>query len=439
MKSLFLRIFTAFLAALLILTMIATAVFLAGYGRSLQIWSRNKTDLLEQSVRNILEGKPAEVPEDTPLFIYDADKVLIYSNRGLGRQRQAERGELTAVQGREELIGYYSAGAVHFRSDAANDRFIRSMGRALWISLSGAFSISLLAALLFSRSLAAPARRTAEGLDRMARGDLRTTVPETGAGEISLIARSANRLSRQLAAEQELRRQWAEDVAHDLRTPVSALKAQFEAMRDGVLEVSPERIDKNIREIERIERLVLDLEELTRLDSPEMRPQRRTLQLTDLLGDLEESFALPASEKRVSVTVDAGGVEISADPALLHRALSNVLANAVRHVNEGGEISLAAAQDRGSVRITITNTGQGIPPEELPRLFDRLYRGEKARSSPGSGLGLTIAKKIVDLHGGGIRISSEPRRGAAVEIVLPAAREVSPRPSAGPSGKSPSR
>ena len=233
-----------------------------------------------------------------------------------------------------------------------------------------------------------------------------------------MIARSANRLSRQLLDEQELRRQWAEDLAHDLRTPIAALKAQFEGMKDGVLDLSPGRIAKSLREINQVEKLVLDLEELSRLESPEMVPRRRKIVLAHLFHDLGERIALALQGKSVEMTIEAQGVWVEADETLLQRALSNILSNAVRHVEEGGKIFLSAARNE-TVVIRIGNTGEPIRGEELPRLYDRLYRGEKARTSPGSGLGLTIAKKIIDIHGGRIRISSIADRGTTVQIDLP--------------------
>jgi two-component system sensor histidine kinase BaeS len=421
-KGLFGRNLLAFLAALLILIAMVTLVFFLGFSMSLREWSRDKSSEVQGFARDLLMGKPVSgsIPEETTFVVYDAAGNLIYSNRGPGRIRQIEERELLSVEQGGEVLGSYYAGTPHFRNDAANDRFIRSMTRVVWVSLLGAFVLSLLFSLLLSKSLSAPSRRVAAGLDRMSRGDLESRIPEEGATEIAQIAAAANRLSRRLAKEQELRRQWAEDIAHDLRTPVTALKAQFEGMRDGVLDISAHRIDKNIREIQRIESLVLDLEELTRLESPEQALKMGPVKAEELLGDLRERFSMLMERKKVRWEFHTEIEALELDEALMQRALSNILSNAVRHVDEGGEVELRILRRGDEAVLLIRNTGDTIPEADIPKLFDRLYRGEKARTSPGSGLGLTIARQIVDLHKGRITVESTEAEGTLVTIILPA-------------------
>ena len=412
------------MTALVILASITTVIFLLGYRRSLDAWSRNKQSKVGEAVEKILTDSPGAedliLPEDIPLFIYDASGNLIYSNRGQGRHKQTADDDLITVKKGNEIVGYYYSGLLHFRNDSANESFIQSMTRIVWLSLLSALALSLLFALFFSKNLSSPSRKVAEGLDQITRGNLNLSIPEKGAKEIALIARSANRLSRQLAKEQELRHQWAADITHDLRTPISALKAQFEGMRDGVLDIDPARIDKNLNEIARMEKLVFDLEELMRLEAPEMSLNLRSIHVRDLLNEIRERFSYELAKKEIKFSCQSKIETFTADESLIQRALSNFVSNAVRHADTAGKIRITVKKQEKDIVISVFNTGETIPGEELNLIFDRLFRGEKARTSPGSGLGLTIAKKIADLHGGEISISSRENEGTTVELLLPA-------------------
>jgi two-component system sensor histidine kinase BaeS len=330
---------------------------------------------------------------------------------------------LKRVERKGELLGYYRIGIPGFGLDRANARFLSSMRKTIWISIAFSLPLAFLSALLLSRRLTLTARKVASGIQEMARGNLGVRIPEDGADEIVAVARAANELAGKLGREEALRRQWAADVAHDLRTPVAALRAQFEGMADGVLDTSGERIGRNLRELSRIETLVDDLAELTRLESPEMRIRPVPVDLARLCGELKGRFEPDFTAKGISTEWECRVPELVADENLLLRALSNFLSNAVRHTPEGGRISISFSarpggkQDEGYA-VTVFNTGEAIPWEEIDKLFQRLYRGEYARKSAGSGLGLTIALKIAELHGGTVEIESREGRGTAVTMTI---------------------
>ena len=426
MKGLFFRTFLAFLAALAVFVLIVAIIFLWGYNRSIADWNREKQGEIEGYARAVLASEsPASsdylIPADIPLFVYNVDRSLLFSNRGSGRKGQADshEQELIPVMQGGKISGYYYSGVLHFRNDRANDRFLDSMGRIIWVGFFVSFMIALLFALFFSRSLSSPAETVARGLDRIASGNLNVNIPEKGAEEIAVIARSANKLGRQLESEQELRRQWAQDLAHDLRTPVAALRAQLEGMRDGVLDLTEARIGKNIKEIDRIEKLVTDLEELTRLESPEMKLEKREIKSGDFIGEIRERFLQKIDEKGITFEGLAAIDSFWADENLLVRAVSNIMANAVRHADSEGVVRLEIAKDEtNNMVISLFNSGAPIPEGEINRVFDRLFRGEQARNTPGSGLGLTIARKIIELHGGAIAIHSRKDYGTTVVLTL---------------------
>ena len=419
MNRLFVRTLATILSAVLILVALLAALTILGLQRSIDEWDKTRSNQLKTLATQILRDRPAEVtvPGNDPLFVYDANGNLVFSNRRQGaRPRTAGEPHPILVDGR--LLGSYQVGNQTFRNDKANTRFLESLDRSLWLALALSLAVAVVSALFFSRRLSAPAVRMASALDRITRGDLATEVPPEGAREIAMIGDSANRLRMQLQREQDLRRQWVQDVAHDLRTPVAALWAQLEAMRDGVLTVSTERFDKVMREVGRVRELVADLEELMRLESPETRVSVKSLDIRDLVEEIRDRFAHILNEKKIQFRAEVPTVKILADPRLIQRAVSNFLANAVRHCPEGGSVAVTVELREDAVHLCVMNSGDPIPPQDLDRVFDRLFRGERARNTAGSGLGLTIARRIAQLHGGDVSIANRPD-GVIVEMQLP--------------------
>jgi two-component system sensor histidine kinase BaeS len=429
-NRLFFRTLVSVLAALLVLIAIMGVVSVAGFGRSLDEWERAKTGQLEETARQVLlhypDTAPAlSVPEDIPLFVYDAERRLIFSNRGEGGRKRAtvapqtQQGDLVPIEEGGKLLGYYRSAHFRFENDAANSRFIDSLRMTIGLGLALAVVIAVSFALVFSRSLSAPAVLLSGALDRITHGDLSVRVSERGAREIGEIAHSTNRLAEQLQRERGMRRQWVQDIAHDLRTPIAAMRAQFEGMRDGVLDLSFDRVEKSLKEISRIERLVADLEELMRLESPEMNLAIEQVDGAAFLVEIGERFDAQLAAKQIRFRSHSGTGRFPADPVLLQRAVSNFLTNAVRHTPQGGwiELSISRSRDQRTI-VSVANSGEPIPSGELGKVFDRLYRGEYARSSPGSGLGLTIARRIAELHGGTVRIRNLEEGGVVVEMIL---------------------
>ncbi len=330
---------------------------------------------------------------------------------------------MTPVEIDGQIRGYYYTGIQHFQSDSANRRFIESLVQTLWLAFAVSFLIALVAAVLFSRSLVAPARAVASGLERISHGSYNLSLPERGTVELAHIAQSVNLLAKQLDREHDIRRQWAQDVAHDLRTPISVLRAQFEGMRDGVLDLSLVLIDKCLHEVSHVENLIADLEELMSLESPEKKLDLTEINARELIESLRDRFTLEMQKKDINFKSRVSVQTFAADRNLIERTLSNFLSNAVRHVNHGGCIELIADLINNRVSLKVLNSGEPIPAEEIGKVFDRLYRGERARNTPGSGLGLTIAKMIVELHGGEVKIESDEKVGTSVELVIPSTQQ----------------
>jgi len=339
--------------------------------------------------------------------------------RGMSGEQSTEELTLHQVTRGGMVVAYYRLGSVEFAMDRANTRFLESMRRTLWLSIPLALALALVVSALLSRRFSSATRSVAAGIGRIAGGDLHNRIDSHGPLEIAEIAESANELGRKLAREEQLRGQWAADIAHDLRTPLGALRSQLEGMADGVLNLSRNRIENTLRELSRMEQLVEDLGELTRLESPEMSIRPVTIRIRELAEELNNLFYEECAKKDIKVDWTLDIETFRGDDHLILRALSNLFSNAVRHTPQGGTIGILIEKLNARVRISISNTGRGIPQDELHRVFDRLYRGEYARLSPGSGLGLTIARKIVELHGGEIGITSSEEGPTMVEMLIP--------------------
>jgi two-component system sensor histidine kinase BaeS len=326
---------------------------------------------------------------------------------------------LKPVLSGDQILGYYRIGIPDFGADRADARFLGSMRRTIWIGIVFASVLAFFFAFFLSRRLGRSAMRVSDGIERMAAGNLSVKIPEDGAEEIVIIARAANELARKLGREEAIRKQWAADVAHDLRTPIAAVRAQLEGMRDGVLSLTGERVGKNLDEILRIESLVDDLAELTRLESPEMKLRTVAVSAERFCRDLESRFEQDFRAKRITAEWGCGALTLFADEGLLLRAISNFITNAIRHTPEGGRIRVSFEEAAEGFAVGVFNTGEAIPKEEIERIFQRLYRGEHSRRTPGAGLGLTISLKIAELHGGTVAVESEEGRGTGVIMTLP--------------------
>jgi signal transduction histidine kinase len=223
-------------------------------------------------------------------------------------------------------------------------------------------------------------------------------------------------------AEQQ-RRNMTADIAHELRTPLHIIQGNLEGMLDGVYEPSEENINDTLDETRLLARLVDDLQTLSLAEAGQLPLHPTRFLLADLLTDAAAGFESRAAAQSVDLHVDAPdpSPEIEADYDRLLQALGNLLTNALRHTPENGGITLKAEANPEGVRITVSDTGAGIPADDLPYIFDRFWRGDKsrARTEGSSGLGLAITKQLVLAHGGTITTESEVGKGTMFEIKLP--------------------
>lgn len=305
----------------------------------------------------------------------------------------------------------------------------------LVLLLAFAAVVSLALGYTLARALAQRVTALRDGARALAGGDLAVRVNSAGTDELADLAREFNRMAEQLAAaahdrsqQEAARRELFAAISHDLRTPLTSLRAVIEALADGMIDdpATTQRYLATMRgQVAHMNELIDDLFELAQIEAGALRLDLVRTAPGDLISDTIEAMQPQASAKGVrlagSVAPNVGVVLVA--PQKLERALFNLVANAIRHTPAGGAIHLCATPDaqRPLIRFEISDTGEGINAADLPHVFERFYRGEKSRSraTGGAGLGLAITRGIIEAHGGTIAITSEPGHGTHVHFELP--------------------
>lgn len=328
-------------------------------------------------------------------------------------------------------VGGQTVGYLHFlplgNSDltASEQAFLQKVNLSILQAGLIAAVLGLVLGIVIARGLSAPLQSLSAAARRIAHGELRQRVPEKGSEEIAELAHSFNEMAAALAQAETLRQNLVADVAHELRTPLTVLQGNLRAILDGVYQLDKAEITRLYDQTRHLIRLVNDLRELTQAEAGQLPLNRVSVNLTALARDTLSLFEPVAATENISLRADlpANLPPVSADSARLSQVLHNLLGNAIRHTPPGGTVTLRGGADGISVWLAVSDTGEGISAEDLPHVFDRFYRADRARarSTGGSGLGLAIARAIVTAHGGEISAASEgiAGQGSTFTIRLP--------------------
>lgn len=284
-------------------------------------------------------------------------------------------------------------------------------------------ALTMLLGLALTRSLVKPLRMVRDAARRIGAGELTYRVPITSRDEIGDLARQFNEMAEALERDERLRRQMMADIAHELRTPLSVIRGQVEALQDGVFELSPENLKPIHDQTLLLGRLVEDLRDLALAEAGRLPLERTEVSLERLIRRIVEAFQPRAQEKGLALSVELPEAlpPVQADAQRLEQVLENLLSNALRYTPAGGTVNVRAWEEPQWVVFTVEDTGTGIAAEDLPHIFERFYRADKARSRAdgGTGLGLSIAKQLVEAHGGRISAESAPGKGTRFTVRLP--------------------
>ncbi len=303
---------------------------------------------------------------------------------------------------------------------------------ALILSALAASAAAIIVGLLITRQIITPIRALSQASRRIAAGSYSERVHLIGensesADELGQLAQDFNRMAENLDQTEALRLQLIGDVSHELRTPLTAIKGSMEALIDGVLPAEPETFEQIYQEADRLQRLVNDLQELSRVEARAYQLDLRLLLITDQIQKITTTLSRQFAEKGVSLKIDLSPdlPEIWADSDRLNQVLFNLVGNALQYTPEGGQVTITARRQGDEVQVSVQDTGIGIAAEHLPYVFDRFYRADSSRSrgSGGSGIGLTIARHLVIAHGGRIWADSPGLgKGSTFSFMLPVAK-----------------
>jgi signal transduction histidine kinase len=316
-----------------------------------------------------------------------------------------------------------------------SDAFTRSIMRMVLLGSGVAGGVAFVVALLIARRVTRPLRRLTHAAQRLATGARHEPLPIPAEVELAELSRAFNRMAAELARQEDLRRQFVADVAHELRTPLSVLRLQAEGLEDGVEEPTPALFASLREEVDLLTRLVEDLRLLSLADAGMLTFAGESL---DACAMLERAVAVAAPRARqqgitLHVACPENRPHLLADPQRLLQILGNLLENALRYTPRNGSVTLRAfpAGQHGTapgehVVIEVADTGPGIAAEDLPHIFDRFYRTDRARAreTGGSGLGLAIVQRLVEAQNGQVSVSSTPGKGTTFCLQLPAAPDV---------------
>jgi signal transduction histidine kinase len=312
-----------------------------------------------------------------------------------------------------------------------------AQGRAIllliFVALSAGAAVSLVAWFI-ADNLTRPIAQLTLAVQRMAEGQLDQPMPTEGAEELAQLARAFNEMAKKLNAILENQRAFVANASHELRTPLTSVKLRIEALRDGAMQ-DPEVGSKFMAEIEsevdRLGKMVNDLLDLSRIEADLESQARADVDLVQLAQEARDAFSVRAGHAAVSVAVESPPLPITVkgNESQLRRLIDNLLDNAIKYTPAGGKVLLQISEADGDVKLSVQDSGVGIPPEELPKIFDRFYRGESpplhAIQRESSGLGLSIAHSITRAHGGSIAAESQQGNGTMITIVFKKTSEVS--------------
>lgn len=306
-------------------------------------------------------------------------------------------------------------------------RFLSHVNTSLLIAGGVGAAVAILLGLFLTTQFTKPIRALKKGAARIANGDLAYRAEVKSRDEFGELANSFNSMAASLDSSEQSRRRLFADIAHELRTPLSVIGGTVDAMLDGVYEPNPDNLTSIKEETEVLTRLVGELRDLTLAESGHLKLEIEPTNLAELVQRRVSQAEVIAQGKNISLRTDIteGLPEIEADGRRVEQVVANLLDNALNHTPSGGTVTITASPDKDGVLVSVSDTGEGIPAEHLPYIFERFYRVDDARSrkTGGAGLGLAIAKQMVELHGGRIWVESEAGKGSKFSFTLPVTRQ----------------
>jgi len=306
--------------------------------------------------------------------------------------------------------------------------FLHAMRGALMTAAIAAVGLSALVAVFLSQQITAPLRRLSTAASRVAHGDLSCRVPVDSNDEVGSLAGTFNGMVDSLERNQDARRNLMADLAHEMSSPLSVVQSNLEAMLDGVVEPSQSNISSLHEETLLLSRLVRDLRTLSQVESGRLALAPVPSDVSSVVKSVAQATEPEARRRNISLAIDVapGLPQAVIDPDRMSQVIGNLLSNALRYTSEGGYVRIGVAPYHASgngtsaVVVSVADTGQGIPEMDLPRIFDRYFRGSQAKDGrAGSGIGLAVVKELVEAHKGKVWVESQPGKGSTFFFTVP--------------------
>ncbi len=378
-------------------------VYLFRQGRAVSLTGQiGRYLLLDREGRVVASGEPSLLGRD--------------SSHDLSLQEKAQRYGIPIISGGRQ-VGTLVPIDPAVLSPLEED-FLASVRRAALAGGAVALTIALLLGTFLATELCAPLERLIHATERIAKGDLAHRVVVRTRDEIGKLAEAFNRMAEALQRSEAVRRQFLADVAHELRTPLSVIRGNLEALLDGAFPLTPESLAPVYEETLHLGELVEDLRTLTLADTGHLPLEKEEMDIGELVAEVVEAVRPVAAEEGIQISLEREpNLFVLADPRRIRQVLGNLLSNALRFSPQGSTITISAIRQGSEAWVSVQDQGPGIPEEDLPHIFERFYKADKSRSEGGTGLGLAIAKEIVQAHGG--RIWAENRNGARFTFSLP--------------------
>jgi signal transduction histidine kinase len=381
---------------------------------------------IDRTIRAQIENAPgADPPRIIPFALASPDGIVVSGGEGY-RPGDRVPAELLATGTRiasgGEVIAIMLPRPPPFPRNRAQEQFVQRTLNTLLISAGGAALLAILLGVVLARTITRPVQELTTAARRMAKGELGQTVSVGSKDEVGALAGAFNQMSTDLQRSDQLRRQMTADIAHELRNPLTVIGGYLDAMRSGDLQPTPKRLDAVYQEIQHLERIVEDLRTLSLADAGALVLNRQAVSPRDFLQSVANRFAPQAAQKKITFEVQAGASlpDLDIDRARLTQVLDNLVSNALHHTPDGGQVTLSAETRGDAPLLRVMDNGEGIAPADLPHVFERFYRGDQTRSmsESSSGLGLAIAKALVEAHGGKIWVESKAGQGSTFFVEL---------------------
>lgn len=383
----------------------------------------NSTDLKSLSALALSDGGEVRLLDMAGNIVWEPTATPAGSAMAAMHRQMMGGGPLGPEQAVPVIVGGKQVGTMVVRlpNPGLNQQdvsFRSSVNRLLLLGGVIACLLALALGVVLARRATAPARDLTRAAQALAAGDRSRRVTVDTTKELGEMGEAFNTMAGTIEEEDRLRRIFATDVAHELRTPLAILRTQVEALQDGVSAASPEVFSSLHEETLRLTRLVEDLETLASAEAARFSLAPSDTNLLPLLESAAKEFAGPFDSKGVRLDTDLDGVEAYVDPTRLGQIVSNLLSNALKFTPAGNTVKLTLVEDEPDAVIQVTDSGTGIPADELDHVFDRFYRGRDTRTS-GSGIGLTVVRELTQAHGGSVDVASEPAGGTRFTVRLP--------------------